>query len=214
MRGFASVGLVLLTLGYAASPVAAGPMLSLSSPNGLSNLSVGDVVRIDVTLSGLDVGNDFIFVLNSRLLFPGSLFDPVPDPVGTSGLTPGPILQTAGQRASFHAVSSLSDGVVVGRFSDLFPTPSQVISQNGLYYSFLLRAEAVGSGAISFDASGNEYASVTTGFNLATLPTGGPLPFTVGPGATAVPAPPALVLVLTGLILIGGREVSRRRRGP
>jgi len=52
------------------------PILSLSSPNSLTNVPVGSTVRIDVTLSGLPSPNttDFIFVMNSRELFPSASF--------------------------------------------------------------------------------------------------------------------------------------------
>ena len=163
-----------LALGSPA-PAVAAPVLTLSSPDDLGALTVGEQVRIDVTLQGLDVGNDFIFVLNSRVLFPAALFDPVPAPTTTSGLTPGSILTTAAQRSSFDAVSSLTDGAAVGNFSDLVPVPSQAISQNGLFYSFLLEVTAPGSGSIALDPANTTYGATSTGFNLAPLPTGGPL---------------------------------------
>lgn len=197
MRKVALFAVSLLILGFLVSPTMADPTAVLSSPSDLSNLAVGDQFRVDVQLQGLDVGNDFVFVLNTQLSFPGALLDPIPDPLNPSGLTPGPILVTAAQRTSFNAVSSLTDGTVTGNFSDLSPVPSQAISQNGTYYSFLLRAQAPGSSSIAFTSG--SYASTSSGFNLVPLPTGGPLAFTIN--GTAIPEPSSLALIVTGAML-------------
>ncbi len=210
MHKFAPLSVMLLILGSMVTPTTAAPMLVLSSPSNLSNLSVGDRVRINVSLQDLDVGNDFVFVLNSRLSFPGSLLEPVPDSSFSSGLTPGEILVTAAQRNSFNAVSSLTDGVVTGNFSDSSPTPSQAISQNGVFFSFLLAAQSVGSGTIRFDSA--SIASNSTGFNLAPLPTGGPLAFAINAAPLPEPSSLALSVIGTTLGLVG--YGCRRRNGP
>ena len=58
-------GMILLT------PVAtAAPTVFLTSPENLNNLTVGEQVTIDVNLQGLPVGTDFIFNLNTSVLFP------------------------------------------------------------------------------------------------------------------------------------------------
>ncbi len=93
--------LMLAVLAVVAPQAVALPIVNLSSPNNLTMLTVGNTVRIDVTLSGLDA-NDFIFVLNTRELFPSAFFQPIPDPINSSGLTPGPILTLASQRANFN----------------------------------------------------------------------------------------------------------------
>jgi hypothetical protein len=91
MRGVASLGVALLVLGSVVSPAMAGPMVVLSSsPVDLTKIMLGQQVAINVNLQGLDAGNDFIFALNSQVLFPGSQFMAIPDPSNSSGLTPGP----------------------------------------------------------------------------------------------------------------------------
>lgn len=199
--------LLLAALAVMAPRANAVPIVNLSSPNNLLLLAVGDTVRIDVTLSGLEA-NDFIFVLNTRELFPSTFFQPVPDPANSSGLTPGPILVTPAQRASFNALSSLAAGSATGNFSDLNPAPSQAISTNGLFYSFMLRAIAAGSGVIQFDPANTTFAATSTGFNLAPLPTGGPLPFTIAPAV--VPEPSTMVMAASGALM--GLGLFRRRR--
>jgi hypothetical protein len=198
---FALLGSLWWTVGAAV----AAPVLVLSSPDNLSNLHIADEFRIDVALEGLEVGSNFVFDLNSRLLFPGALVDPVLDPTTASGLTPGAILVTAAQRSSFDAVSSLTDGVVTGNFSDLAPVASQAISQNGTYFSFLLEATDVGSDMISFDPANTTFAADSTGSNLAPLPTGNALEIRIVP----VPAPPSLLLLGVGTML--GLGWMRRR---
>jgi hypothetical protein len=199
----------VLILTAVAEQAVANPTVSLSSPNNLNQLSVGNNVEIDVTLSGLPV-NDFIFVLNTKVLFPSSSFLPVPDLNNSSGLTPGPILFLPSQVSNFNAASSLLPGVATGNFSDLSPSPSAAISQNGLYYSFTLKAISVGSGSIQFDTPGTTYAANDTGFNLAPLPHGGPLAFTIA--AAAVPEPSALVMAGAGVVMTGLGFGWRRRK--
>jgi hypothetical protein len=187
--------------------VRAAPLISLSSPSDLAQLSVGDQIRVDVTLGGVSL-NEFIFVLNARELFPSSLFQVIADPGNISGLSPGPILANASQRDSFNALSSMTSGSVIGNFSDSVPAPSQAIAGNGLFYSFALRAIAPGSGAIQFNPAGTLYASNMSGFNLVPLPSTGPLTFSV----TAIPEPASVVMLGVGTLAVVGRV--RRRRPP
>jgi len=201
---------MLTALATVSSQAVAAPIMNLSSPNDLTRLTVGSRVEIDLTLQGLPA-NDFVFVLNTRELFPSSLFQVVRDPNNSSGLTPGPILFDPSQRSNFNAASSLVAGTATGNFSDSSPNSSVAIAQNGLYYSFILQAISAGSGTISFDPSGTTYAANDTGFNLAPLPTSGsPLAFTIT--AAAVPEPSALVMAATSAVMMTGVGYGWRRR--
>jgi hypothetical protein len=213
-RAGIALAATLLALGAAAIPAVGAPSISLSSPVDLGSLTVGEIVPIDVTLSGLPEGTDFIFNLNTSVLFPGSLLTPVPDPGNTSGLTattdPGSIFTYSDQVANFDAASSLNAGSAVGIFSDSSPSSSHSISQNGLYYTFTVEAAASGSGTISFDtASGaNEYASDDTGFNYASIPVSAPLDFTVA----AVPEPSQDAALGIGVLGLAGLMLGAWRR--
>ena len=57
-----------------APEVFANPMVALSSPDNLTNLTVREQVTFEVNLSGLAVGTDFIFNLNTSVLFPSAQF--------------------------------------------------------------------------------------------------------------------------------------------
>ena len=195
----------------------AGPTVTLSSLQDLNSLAVGDVVTIDVTLKGLPVGTDFIFNLNTSVLFPSAQFQTVPDLGNSSGLTTGFggafAFQFVDQPPNFYALSSLNAGNAVGIFNDGAPAPSEAINENGLYYSFMLKAIAPGSGSILFDPTpgANQYAADDTGFNFAPLPTGEPLPFVI---SSAVPEPSSLNLALVGLFVSLGFVWCRHRLAP
>jgi hypothetical protein len=180
--------------------------VTLSSPDDLSNLTVEQLVTINATLSGLAVGNDFIFNLNTKYLFDSSLLQAVPDPSNSSGLTPGPILSGA-QIAGFNSLSSFNSDNATGIFAD---ATSFAINQNGLYYSFTLKAIAAGTGTISFDSTpeANQYASVTTGFNYAPLPSFDPLSVTIH---AAVPEPASISLAFAGVVFGLGAAWARRK---
>lgn len=198
-------GLLLLT----PAATVAGPSVFLSSPDNLSNLTVGEQVTIDVNLQGLAVGSDFIFNLNTEVLFPSTSFQPVAGPLTTYGPS-GDVFLYADQPPNFYAASSLNAGNAVGVFNDASPSPSSAISENGFYYSFTLKAIAPGIGSILFDPTpgANEYAADDTGFNYAPLPTGGPLLFSI----SSVPEPSSLVLGVVASLTGLGFTWCRRRR--
>ena len=177
---------------------------------------MGEQVTIDVTLQGLPVGTDFIFNLNTSVLFPSSQFQVVPDLSNTSGLTTGFgagfAFQFSDQPPNFYALSSLNAGNAIGIFNDQVPAASEAINENGLYYSFILKAIAPGSGSILFDPTpgANQYAADDTGFNFAPLPTGDPLPFVI----SSVPEPSSLSLSLIGFLVGLGCVWYHYRRTP
>jgi hypothetical protein len=199
--------------------------LTLSSPENLVSLTVGQTVEIDVTLSGLPDPNnppnqDFIFDLNSKVDFSSSLFTAVPDPSTLSGLTavvaPGSAfdndVQGPLQIAAFQSLSSLTSSAAIGDFSDSVVAGSGAIGLNGLYFSFLLKATTVGSGTISFDTAqgANEYASNSSGFAFMQLPTEPPLSFTISP-APSIPEPSSIAMVALGITILGGWTRARKR---
>jgi len=196
---------VLMAVMTGTVAVSAAPFVSLSSQSDLTHLTVGDQIAVDVTLSGVSSFSEYLFVLNTRETFPSSLLQVIADPGNGSGLSPGPVLAGASQRDTFNALSSITLGAVTGNFSSM-PTPSEAITGNGLFYSFALRAIAPGNGAIQFDPGRTVYASNLSGFNLASLPSTGPLSFSV----TAIPEPTSAVMLGFGTLAMVG-WVRRRR---
>jgi hypothetical protein len=210
MSRMACAAVILAALMLVTPITLAGPMVVLSSPDNLNNLTVGEEATIDVTLSGLPVGSDFIFNLNTSVLFPSSQFQAVPDPTNTSGLTSGFggtfAFQFPDQPPNFYALSSFNAGNAIG----IFAPPATAINENGLYYSFMLKAIAPGSGSILFDPTpgANQYAADDTNFNFAPLPTGGPLSFAI----SSVPEPSSVVLGAVASLAGLGFTWCRRRR--
>jgi hypothetical protein len=212
MRKLIFLAVLSAILALAPSCASADPILTLSSPStGLSSLTVGEALTVDVTLSGL-AADDFIFVMNSTVLFPSSLFTIEPSLNNSSGLTPGPILFNPSQMANFNALSSLTAGSATGNFSDSSPAPSVAIGENGVFYSFNLEAAAAGSGSIAFNSGATTYASDNTGFNLEPLSIGSPLSFVISEPGTPVPEPSELgTLGLVGSALVAAGWMQRKR---
>jgi hypothetical protein len=185
----------LLTLSPAAS---AGLVLSLSAPSAdLNHLAVGQTVTFDVSLSGLNAGDELDYLagtvtFDSALLGTASSVNAsaiVPDLTGFVGTG------FAGAADAFY------DAVFVAVTS----TP---ISSNGVFYTFDVVAQQPGSGSLAFDVSS---LAATDGTNTPVPLDAGPaLPFTIE-GGNAVPEPSSLVVALAALGCTGGAAVSRRR---
>ncbi len=213
MRRLLMLTLVSAFLGATGSRALADLSATLSSTTDLTSLTVGQTFTVDLNLQGLPV-NDFIFDIDTNVLFPSSMFVAVPDPANTSGLTPGTVFLTDStygplQRSNFNALSSLTSGAATGNFSDSSPNSAAAIGQDGIYYSFTLMAASEGSGSIGFDPTlgANQYAADDTGFNFAPLPTGPALDFNISP-SSVVPEPSSIILIATGL---GCLALARRQ---
>lgn len=204
---------LLMTCGLLASRASAYPILTLSSSTDLANLTVGQEFQVDVRLSGLEVGTEFIFILNSKVLFDGLLLDPIGALSATfGGDSVFQVVASVPQVDRFNAMSSLTDGVATGNFQD-FPD-SAAINSNGVYYSFTLKAAGVGSGTIGFDAAGTTYFSLLTNQtnpnSLVAMATGDPLQYNIL--AAAVPEPSALAMSASGVLLCGAYWLRSRRK--
>ena len=177
MPRFVLLVMAAVIFGGWGTPAVAGLTLNLSSPTDLTRLTVGQQFTLNVTVAGLPVGSDFVFVMDTRILFPSADFAPVANSSYTSGLTPGSIFFDPSQITNLNALSSLTSGVATGNFSDSSPFSSFAINQNGLFYSFNLRATTVGNGTIGFDPAadtnginvGNRYAANDTSFAFGIL---------------------------------------------
>jgi hypothetical protein len=190
-RVFAVLGIVAACL--TGSALAAPLSLSLSSPNNLLGLSPGDIAVINVNLTGLGTGEQLVSLTGS-IRFPGLL-------LGTPlSLRQGLIVPDA---ADF--LGSPLAGQADAMFLTFSSDPTRRISQNGLFYSFTVQAQAVGSGELAlaplalmaeqYDPQ-NPLLPV-----LRTVSAGAALPFDLSSPAV-IPAPPALGLALLGLALV------------
>jgi len=209
------ITLALITAIGLTSTARAASIVSLSSPDDLASLQVGDQARIDVTLSGLETGS-FIFNLDTRILFPSAQFELVSGPTPSKALGSvffGPDSIADPQLANFNANSGpiSGGGGVIGNFPDATASGVGAIGQNGLYYSFVVKAIATGSGSIGFDLNtpdANRYSGTETNFNFAPLPTGPALTFSIA----AVPEPASIALAATPAVLAGAWTLRRRIR--
>jgi len=197
MRCFFSGSLAIIAFLLAASGARAGLTLSVAAESvDPSHLAVGQDVRFDVVLSGLNSGDQLDYLagtvtFNSALL--GSATNVtagaiVPDPTGFVGAG------FAGEADAFY------DAV-------FFSATNTPISSNGVFYRFEVVTRQPGSGSLAFDLTS---LAATDGTNTPVPLGAGPaLPFTIE-AAGSVPEPNSLILALAALAGAGGAVVSRR----
>ena len=168
------------------------PTVSLSTASDLSSLSLGDVVTIDVVLSGLLLGDELEYLsaaIDTQLFMPlaSPTAGPIADPLNFTG-------------------ASLPGGVD-GFFDSFFGlNPGANITSDGIFYSFSLKAATLGSGEISISSAlvAIDLDPMLPDFADPTA-TGDPLQFTI------IPEPGALSLLAIGCLCLGLWRASLRR---
>jgi hypothetical protein len=181
---------------FDAPPTKAGLTLSVAAESAdLNNLSVGQTVRFEVVLSGVNSGDQLDY-LAGTVTFDSSLLGK-PTNVTAGAIVPDP-------------TGFVSDGFPgeADAFYDavFFSMTNTPISSNGTFYTFDVVAQQPGSGRLTFDPTS---LAATDGTNTSiSLGAGSPLPFTIVPAA--VPEPNSLVLAVAALGCSGGAAVSRR----
>jgi hypothetical protein len=175
-----------LAVTQSVSVATAGPMLSVAADSAdPSNLSVGQVVQFDVSLSGLGAG-DSLDYLAGTVVFPTSLLG-TPSNVSAGAIVPDPSgFMSAGFAGSADA---FYDAV-------FFSNTHTPITTNGIFFTFDVTAQAPGSGNLAFDPT--TLAANDGSNNPITLDAGPPLPFDIH-GTASTPEPASLVLLLSGL---------------
>ena len=166
------------------------------SPADLSNLSVGQSVDITVSLSGL--GGLELSSLGGTIVFPAAVFG-TPTSSAAGGIVPDPADLT------FDPLGPLA-GTIDGQFAAV--SGGNIVSE-GVFFSFQIQANAIGSGVISFDPLTLFYqdAAGAPFFDIAT----NELAFTVRENADVVPEPAtALLWLLLGST--GSTALLVRRR--
>ena len=186
---------------FVAGPVCqAGVIVSLASDApDLSNLSLGQTVTFNVSLSGLNPGDSLDF-LGTDIQFDGTL-------LGTpTSITPGAIVPDV---TGFAA--GASPGVASALYDDLFAFSALPITSNGSFFTFSLTALTTGSGTISFDPAPSSFGTDSLGDFLPDVTAGQPLDFNVQ-GTVLVPEPSSFVIFATAFASAGVRRLFRRRR--
>jgi MYXO-CTERM domain-containing protein len=198
---FAAAFTVVLSLGFQAQAQSI-PTLTLSTdaPDPM-NILVGDEFTVFATLGNL--GGLELIDLTSTVELPLSLVS-IP-----YNLAAGPIVPDLGNMTlNFLAVLDSVDG----QYSDFFG--DDPITDGGVFYSFTMTAQNVGSGQFAFDPF--SLFGLTVSFDPVDIDGGDPLqirvvaPQTEGPDAAVVPEPATAGLALIGLAGLLGR--ARRRR--
>ena len=163
--------------------------LQLSSPDDLMGLSVGDTATVNVSLVGLVPGEQLVSLTGS-VLFPDAL-------LGTPlSVSPGSIVPNPGDFFGV-ALAGQADGLFLTFSAD----PVDYIASNGVFCSFDVQAQAVGSGVFAFEP----LALIAEQYNpddpflpiLRDVQAGPELSFNV------VPVFPALYLGVIGLAVAG-----------
>ncbi|MEZ6134981.1 MAG: hypothetical protein R3C53_08745 [Pirellulaceae bacterium] len=176
--------------------------LTLSSTDDLENLTVGDVVTIDVNLLGLDESiGDFIDLLSADVLLPTDIF-------GTPNLpTAGGIISPADAADPFvFNPLSIPDFASASYFFGLNP-----IVANGVFFSFQATVQQAGTGQIDFDTP-PQVLGLKGDFSdfIDTAFTGSPLNVVATSPFVAVPEP--TTFAVWTMLACAGLAAGRRRR--
>ncbi len=212
-----SSSLCTLVILFASGTVClAGPMVTISAPVAdLSRIQVGDTVRFDVILSGLNPGDRLEF-LGVSVRFPEAVFG-APENV-ISGLTPDGIIP---QSEGFTGLRLSGEAVGIFDSQPTLPTPSgldyEPITANGLFFSFTVKALAEGTGVVSLGGNMSSTGFDATGASLNSVVGRNQLAFTVsaaGVGSRALPEPSSAVLLGIGALVAWACVPRRRGRRP
>ena len=199
-----SLRVALATLALCAASTAARADLVVrfaldpaSSGVDLNNLKIGQAVTFDVVLSGLGVGSS-----PASLSALGVDVTVLPKALLGTPTVPAPGAIIPDSTAFFSASNS---GFATGTYdtaTSSLSTPID-ITTNGVFFTFTARAQAAGSGKLTFTSAGgfddsNNPVNVTDTATLA---------FKINP-ASAVPEPSTLLMALTAAACLAA---SRRR---
>jgi len=195
MRCFFSSLLAIITFLLAASSARADLTLSVAAESAdLSHLTVGQSVRFDVLLSGLNSGDQLDY-LAGTVTFDSALLGSATN-VTAGAIVPDP---TGFVSAGFAgAADAFYDAV-------FFSATNTPISSNGVFFAFDVVTQQPGSGSLTFDLTS---LAASDGNNAPVSLSAGPsLPFTIE-AAVSVPEPNSLVVALAALACCGGAMVS------
>jgi hypothetical protein len=187
----------MITFLLSASAARADLTLSIAAESAdLSHLTVGQGVRFDVSLSGLNPGAQLDY-LAGTVTFDSSLLGSATN-VTAGAIVPDP---TGFVSAGFvGAADAFYDAV-------FFSATNTPISSNGVFYTFDVVTQQPGSGSLSFDPTS---LAANDGANTPVSLSAGPsVPFTIE-AAVSVPEPNSLVVALAALACCGSAVVSRR----
>jgi hypothetical protein len=165
--------------------------MSVEGGGDLTNLTVGQTETIDVTLSGLVAPTNLSF-LNQFIFFS--------DPTVLSATTPvaGSIVPNPGGDFTSSGGSGAS-GVFVGNSTNLITT-------NGIFFSFQVTALKAGSGTLTNNFDSAEDSKGTT------VPLGAINPLSYHVTSVVAPEPSTLAMIGSAVPLGIGWWLRRRRR--
>ena len=176
--------------------------LSLSSDDDLTNVPVGQTVTIKVEMFGLEFDEELEY-LAAIVTFDGAILG---TPLSiTPHATPDGILPDLDPDPLWPAwppfVSGAFPGSADGSYDSFFSSTLLPIEDNGLFYSFDVTAQALGTTELTLD------------FPDALGPFGGLVTITLGDPLTLTATPePTEVVGLVSLLLTGLAVASVRRR--
>lgn len=207
--------LYLLPALLPAGRASAGPLLfTLSSPDDLGSLTVGQTAHFDITLSGLAAVEQLV-TLTGGVTFNTPLLG-APTAVHAGSIVPHPLANLL----DFQTFSA--PGEADASFLTFSSNTSEQIISNGIFYGFDVEARTAGTGTLQFDPLaliGEQFDP--TNLNLPILrfiDTGPALTFTIkaasgGGGGASVPLPNGMRGMIALVMAIAVILISRKKSG-
>ena len=196
--------LALSTVILAAQTCSAAISLSLSSPDDLNSVMLGQTVTVNVGLSGLAAGDELDFLAATIGYNPARF--------GVPSISPGAILPNPLDNP-LDFVTFAGPGIADGSFLTFGVTSADRITGNGVFFSFAVMATSPGAGSFEFTFTDAQQFNPADPSNpiFPPIEVGAPLGSRTLQGDTSGVPEPASVLAWGAALALGLMWRSTRR---